>query len=235
MQSRWSTVLLVFACVVLLTGIGFASACPTTTLDNYLGLGFSCGIDDKTFSNFVYSYDSNPPGFGKPAGSVFVTPLTTPRNPGLQFSTGWFASTSSGILQMDSAIQYSVNVNPGGSPITDFSLSIGGVGWTGTGAVIVDETVCLGAMLPSCSGGQEATLSVFDSSGGTKLFDSMTFAGVTEVDVQKDIQVEAGTNGSASLSLVTNQFSEIPEPASIMLFGFGVLGLAGVLRRKLSL
>lgn len=233
MQSRWSTVLSVFACVVLLTSIGFAGACPTTTLDNYLGPGFSCGINDKTFSNFVYSYDSNPPSFGIPAGGVFVTPITTSGDPGLQFSAGWFASTSSGIIQEDSAIQYSVHVNPGGLPITDVSLSIGGIAWTGTGAVVVDETVCLGAMLPSCSGGEEATLSVFDSSGGVKLFDSMTFSGVTEVDVQKDIEIEAGTNGSASLSLVTNQFSEVPEPASLMLFGSGVLALAGVLRRNL--
>jgi hypothetical protein len=55
--------------------------------------------------------------------------------------------------------------------------------------------------------------------------------GVSEVDVAKDVEIEAGTNGNASLSLVTNQFSDVPEPDSIMLFGSGVLALAGLLRR----
>ena len=225
--------LILLLCVLLGTSvIVLAGPCSTTTLDNYLASGFSCGIDDKTFSNFMYSGTSNPPGFGLPAGSVAVSPITSPGNPGLQFSAGWFASTSSGILEEDSLLQYAVNVNPGGSLITDVSLSIGGVGFMGTGAVIVDETVCLGAMLPACSGGTVKTLSVFDSSSGSQLFNSISFAGVSEVDVQKDISVEAGTNGNATLSLVTNQFSEVPEPSSIMLFGSGILGLATVLRRR---
>jgi PEP-CTERM motif len=238
MPISWSSlrVVLCLMCAVLGTStVALADPCPTTTLNNYLGSGFSCGIDDKTFSNFIYSGTSNPPGFGLPAGSVAVSPITGPGNPGLQFSAGWFASTSSGILQEDSGIQYGVSVNPGGSPITDVSLSIGGVAWTGTGDVTVDETVCLGAMLPACSGGQVKTLSVFDSSSGSKLFESITFPGVSEVDVQKDIAIEAGTNGNATLSFVTNQFSEgtVPEPSSIMLLGCGILGLGGVLRRRM--
>jgi len=236
MQRKLVQFLVVVACVVLLGGVVFADNCPTTTLDNYLGAGYSCGIDDKTFSNFQYSYSSNPPGFGIPAGGVAVTPITTPNNPGLQFAAGWFASTTSGVLEEDSLIQYQVNVNPGGNPITDLSLSIGGVGFTGTGAVFVDETACLGAVLPSCSGGQIVTLSVYDSAAGSKLFDEVTFSGVTEVSVAKDITIQAGTNGDARLSLVTNQFSEgtTPEPSSIALFGTGVLGIAGLLRRKMN-
>jgi hypothetical protein len=226
--------LILLLCVLLGTSvIVLAGPCPTTTLDNYLGSGFSCGIDDKTFSNFMYAGTANPPFFGIPAGSVAVSPITIPRDPGLQFSAGWFASTSSGIVQEDSLLQYAVNVNPGGSPITDVSLSIGGVAWSGTGAVIVAETVCLDAMLPACSGGTVKTLSVFDSSSGSQLFNSVTFPGVSEVDVQKDIQVQAGTDGSAALSLVTNQFSEVPEPGSIMLLGSGILSLASVLRRRM--
>lgn len=237
MQSRGSRAVLLFGCVVLLAGVGFGSACPTGHMDLYDPPGYACTIGDKTFGNFIYTSDSNPPGFEIPAGGVSVTPITTPGNPGFTFSAGWFASTTSGILQMDSLIQYSATVNPGGTPITDLSLSIAGVDWTGTGAISVAETVCLGAMLPSCSGGTIRTLSVFDSAGGTQLFDSITFSGVTFVDVAKDIQIEAGTSGMASVSLVTNQFSEqpTPEPGSIMLFGSGVLGLAAVLRRKLSL
>ncbi len=237
MQSKLMQVLMVVACVFALSGAVFADSCPAATLDNYLGSGYSCGIDDKTFSNFQYSYSSNPGGFGIPPGGVAVTPITTPGNPGLQFSAGWFASTGSGILEEDSLIQYQVDVNPGGNLITDLSLSIAGGGFSGTGAVFVDETACLGAVLPACTGGEIVTLSVYDSSAGSKLFDEVTFAGVSEISLAKDITVQAGTDGSARLSLVTNQFSEggqVPEPSSIALFGTGVLGLAGLLRRKLN-
>jgi PEP-CTERM motif len=236
MQRKLWSALLVMACVVVLSGIGFASACPSSGYDTYIVSGFSCGIDDKTFSNFQYSFSSNPPGFGVPAGSVSVTPITTPGNPGLQFSAGWLASTSSGVQSQDSLFQFTVNVNPGGNLITDVSLSIGGVGFSGTGTVLVDETVCLGATFPACSGGTVRTLEVGDSSAGLVTFDEITFSGVSEVDVQKDVLIDAGTNGSASLSLLTNQFSEstVPEPASILLFGSGALALAGVLRRKIK-
>jgi hypothetical protein len=206
-------------------------------MSDYLVQGFSCGIDDKTFSNWQYTFSSNPGGFGLPPGAVAVTPITTPGNPGFQFSGSWVASTSSGILSVDSLLQYTVNVNPGGHPITDLSLSIGGVGFMGTGQVVVDETVCLGATFPSCSGGTVDFLRVARDSNENKTFDEISFAGVTEVDVEKDILVNAGTNGAASVSLVTNQFSEggtTPEPASILLFGSGALALAGVLRRKLK-
>ena len=236
MQSKWLSALLVIACVALLSGAGFASTCPGGYYNQYLGSGFSCSIDDKTFSNFQYTSSSNPPGFQLPAGSIAVTPITTPGNPGLQFSGGWEASTTTGVLSMDSLFQFTVNVNPGGAKITDLSLSIGGVGFMGTGQVVVDETVCLGATFPSCTGGTVDYLRVARDSNENIIYDQINFAGVSEVDVEKDVLINAGTNGSASLSLVTNQFSEgtTPEPASILLFGSGALALAGVLRRKLN-
>ncbi len=91
----------VFAlCVVLgatLAAFADASPCPTATYDVYIASGFTCGIGDKTFADFMYTGTSNPPGFGIPAGGVAVTPITAAGNPGFQFSAGWFASTSSGI------------------------------------------------------------------------------------------------------------------------------------------
>jgi PEP-CTERM motif len=236
MQSKWFSALLVTACVVLLSGIGFASACTNTTMDNYIVPGFSCGIDDKTFSNFNYVGTGNPPGYGIPAGSVNVSPITTPGNPGFQFSAGWFVSTSSGVLTQDSLIEYTVSVNPGGRLITDLSLSIGGVGFAGTGSIFVDEDVCIGATFPSCTGGTVEHLQAFSSADGTQLFDSISFNGVSVVDVEKDIELNAGTAGNARLSLVTQQYSEgaTPEPSSILLFGSGALAFAGVLRRKLK-
>ena len=92
MQNKWLSALLVIACVALLSGIGFASACPSGGyMSTYLTPGFSCGIDDKTFSHFIYTSTSSPPGFEIMAGSVGVTPITTPFNPGFQFNAPWHA------------------------------------------------------------------------------------------------------------------------------------------------
>jgi len=219
--------------------VAFAANCPTTTYDQYLTSGFSCGINDQTFSDFAYAGESNPPGFGVPAGSITVTPITTPGNPGLQWTAPWFASTASGVLSQDSLFQFNVNTNPGGSPITDLSLSIAGVGFQGTGTVVVDETACLGALLPTCTGGQIITLEVFDSASGSQLVDSASFSGVTEVSIAKDIEIQAGTNGQASLSVVTDQFSEgtatVPEPGTLSMLGLGTVALVGFARRKLNL
>ena len=238
MQRKLASALLVISVVTLLSGIGFASACPTGTMSDYVGQGFSCTIGDKTFSNWFYQGTANPPNFALPPGSVGVVPQTQLGNPGFRFSAPWSVSTLSGVLSMNSDIDYGVTVNPGGALITDVSLAIGGYSFTGTGDVRVDETLCIGALFGangSCSGRIDE-LHAFENGNGLVAFNEVTFAGVTEVGVEKDILVDAGTNGNASLSLVFNNVSEstTPEPGSILLFGSGALALAGVLRRKLK-
>ena len=207
-----------------------------TTLDNYLGAGFSCGIDDKTFLDFSYLSSSNPGGFAIPASGVAVQPITTQGNPGFLFSAPWSVSNNSGILAQDSLIGYSVTVNQGGAPITDLTLAMVGFDAIGTGEITINETYCLGGILPLCSGGTEGELTLNWTSKGGSSSQVVNFAGVTEISVAKDIELSAGTDGSASVSGVYNQFSEgqVPEPGSVVLFGTGVLGLVGVLRRKLG-
>ena len=219
--------------------VAFAASCPTTTYDVYIAPGFSCDIGDKTFSDFAYTGTSNPPGFAIPAGGVGVTPITQPGAPGFQWSAGWHASTNSGVLTQDSLFQFVVNVDPGGAPITGLSLSIAGVGQTGTGEVFANEQACLGALLPMCSGGTIVTLQVFDTRDGQQLVDSITFPGVTEISVSKDLEIQAGTNGSASVSVLTDQFIEgsstVPEPGTLSMLGAGALALASFARRKMNL
>jgi len=238
MQRKLASTLLVIACVTLLSGIGFASACPSGTMQNYIGTGFSCTINDKTFSNWFYEGTANPPNFALPPGSVGVVPQTTMGSEGFRFSAPWDVSTLSGVLSMDSDIDYGITVNPGGALITDVSAAIGGFNVGGTGSLEVDETLCIGALFGangSCSGTMR-NLRVFSNSEGTVAFNEISFAGVTEVGVEKDILLDAGTNGDADLSLVLNNVSSgvTPEPGSILLFGSGALALAGVLRRKLK-
>jgi hypothetical protein len=232
MKNASLALVVILAC----SAVAFAGNCPATTFDQYLGSGFSCNINDQTYSNFAYVGSSNPPGFGIPAGSVGVVPLTTQGNSGFQFSAGWLASTGSGVLEQDSLFEFSVSSS---TPITDLTLSIGGASFIGTGEVVVAETACLGAMLPACSGGQLITLSVFDDAAGSQLVDSVSFAGVNEVSVEKDLTVAAGTNGLATVSVLNDQFSEgsssVPEPGTLSMLGLGGVALVGFARRKLNL
>jgi hypothetical protein len=163
-----------------------------------------------------------------------VTPITS-GSPGLQWSAGWLASTSTGVLEQNSLFQFTVNSN---TPITSLNLSIGGASFLGTGEVVVAETACLGALLPTCTGGQIVTLTVFDDSAGQQLTDSASFAGVNEVSISKALTVAAGTNGEATVSVLTDQFTEgsssVPEPGTLSMLGLGGAALVGFARRKLN-
>jgi hypothetical protein len=226
--------------VVLMAALaGYTQNCTQTTLNNYLGSGFQCTINDQTYSSWTYTSESNPPGFQIPAGSVTMTPITTPQDPGFQETAPWGVSTSTGILSQASTFEWTVNSV---SPMTDLSLSIAGVGFSGTGSVNVDEAACLGGLLPTCSGGTIVDLSVFCNStecNQSSTYDQMNFAGVHEISVEKDVLLTAGTDGSAEVSITSDQFSEssstVPEPGTLGMMGAGMVALAGFARRKFNL
>ncbi len=222
--------------ILAISAAAYAQTCTTEALSNYLTSGFSCTINDQTYSAWSYTDESNPPGFAVGPGSVTVSPITTQGNPGFMFTGSWQVGQALGILSQDSSFFFTVNSV---TPMTDLSLSIGGVGFTGTGAISLDETACLGAVLPACTGGTIVTLSVGDSSAGQQLYNQVNFAGVNEISVEKDLSVSAGTDGSAEVSIITDQFSEsgttVPEPGTLGMLGLGSAAILGFARRKLNL
>jgi hypothetical protein len=234
MPISWPSlrVLLCLMCVLLgASAVALAGPCPATTYDNYLGSGFSCTIDDKSFSDFTYFGSASGGGLPVPAGSIEVSPITTPHNPGFLFGTGWAASSNQ--IQ-DSSIDFTVTVNPGGAAITDLTLLMLGSGFTGTGSASISETVCLGdTFADGCQHGVVDNLDTFNNNMLVKLSDHITFSPVDEIDVFKDIDVFGGPNGNATISGAQNQFSEVPEPGSIVTLGSAILGLIGVARRRM--
>jgi len=217
--------------VVLATGLyAFGADCIVASYDTYIGT--SCGIDDKTLSEFSYSTSGTTQ---LPASSITVNPINTPFNPGLLFNAPWGAQAGE---TQGSMIGFTVTVNPGGNLIDDLSLYMFGAGVLGTGQVSVAETYCAGDTFANgCANGITGSLLTILNSGTSILTAHATFDDpVSILDVRKDIELLGGSDGSAALvSGVQNQFSEVPEPGSLVLFGSGIVGLAGVLRRYVRL
>jgi len=230
--------LLLLSCVLLGTSmLSLASPCPAapTTYNNYMGSGFSCDIGDKTFFNFSYSASASGGASTIPPSGVVVTPITTPNNPGLLI-TGGFGVISN--QTQDEFFGFTVRVNLGGNPIDDITLLQLGSAFTGTGSASIAEQVCLGdTFAHGCSAGTIVSLSTVDNSTLVKLSDHITFAPVFVVDVVKDLELFGGPNGSAFVSGVVNEFSEVPtpEPGSLLTFGTGIVGVGILIRRKLKI
>jgi hypothetical protein len=223
-----SVLFLIFAASMLSTS-AFASSttCPTGSYTSYLGAGFTCTSGNLTFSAFGYTSSANPAGIAIPASGLTVSPQTTTGNEGFQFAGGWNVGTQAGGVAsfQDSVVSFTVSA--GG--ITDLHLFFNG-SFTGTGSSSVVESYCLNHVLAGCPAGSSGSISVTNPA---PVFNSVVFfAPVTSVSVSKDIHVDSGTNGTASISQVINTFST-PEPLTFVLLGSGLLGL-GLVRRKIT-
>ncbi len=213
--------LLVLMGVALTTSIALAS--PTTCLlpnapySAYIVSGFSCVTGNLMFSGFQYSATAGSPS----AAQITVTPITTDFNEGFQFNGNWSGN-------MDSLLVFTITAVRG--TITDLHLSFNGIASGAGSSANVAENFCLDGALATCPVAQSGQLSV--TNPPAKFNDVVFFAGAHSIQVSKDISVFAGPNGTASISQVTNSFSQpAPEPLSLVLFGSGLLAL-GLIRHR---
>jgi len=90
--------------------------------------------------------------------------------------------------------------------------------------------VCVGGLSGFCSGG---TLTL-NTSSATTSFDHGVYTPTGLVSASKDLNVRGNNGGTASISGVTDLFSQtaVPEPASMLLMGSGLTILGGWFRRK---
>lgn len=224
--------LLAAAAMSSLVPVHAAPICNAGTAASYVFLGGDgCQLGNLLFNNFVYTPTANPATIAIPGASVAIIPIPAffDEGFGFQIASG-FAATAPGSF-VDSVLQFTVSTLDGSAGLTGLSLNTNGTS-TGTGLASVSENFCVGGTSTvNCAALRNISV---QSVGGSGLNNSAILGGVARLGVSKDIIVSAGNSGTATISLVGNQFSNnaVPEPATFALIGLGLGGIALARRRR---
>ena len=179
-------------------------------------------VDDKLFSNF-FLVPVGAPNTPLDPTKIFITPIVDSFGPGILIS-GAFQAQAPNLLQFN--LGYKVTVTDPNLFISDAHLFFNGTA-NGDGLATIAEDLFIGA--------NAYQMNVFATSISSKLTDTVfIMPPVKTIDfVLKDIIVNGGSlpGSFASVSAITQTFSQIPEPGTVVLTSLGILALFLARRR----
>jgi len=215
---------------------------PTETLQGLINLNATGGvrIGNLVFSDFSYSGNSAP----NPApGAASINVVTSPYpGTGLEFVAGWQGYTGG---DQESLISYAVQA-VAGADLTGVQLDFNGAALApspGTKASVIETVSTLNTDSggnPIGAGSPIQQLTVFNTTSGGIVGPQTVLEATAPVTppltgmfIQKDVQLNGGTNGISSISFVSNsyQVGTVPEPTSTCLLGVVATGLLARRRR----
>ncbi|MEX2317119.1 MAG: PEP-CTERM sorting domain-containing protein [Pirellulales bacterium] len=179
-------------------------------------------VGDKLFSRFFYSAVGDMP----PVDRVNVTPIQDDDgNWGIRFTAPFIDFIDLvGNAGSDATIVYRVEALNESQLISDVHMAGNPALLGTTGSASVVETF----------EDHEIVLKIFDDFGNIQLTDfALLPQPVRFLDVQKNILLAAG-NGSATLSILDQTFSQVPEPTAIALVMIGLALGSCCVRRRFS-
>jgi hypothetical protein len=213
---------------------GPSGPCLKETLDVYLVEG-SCAIGDVIFKDFSYSHT----GFPILESQILVGPFVSPQGPHLLFSSTAFSV----VAGQQAVLDLIYNIDPPPIIIRGFEEEMFAETPHPPGSVTIDTWLCVGGFFPDCTGGGEVSLPQLllqlahygTDNPDNKLTDSIMFDPTSILGVWHTITLDGGpvgAGGSASFTSLGNQAYTVPEPATWLLLGCGLLSLAFLRRRR---
>ena len=209
------------------------NAGDSINLSTIVSQGLQVQIGDKLFGDFQFSYSDNNGNTNDDirAQQINLTALTNDIGFGIRITNAWRAS---GSTAEDTIFAYSVTVLAPGYSISDAHMTYNGVS-TGNSFSAVTEQFFTGGF----GAGLVGTMEVHNDSGtDVKQQDSIVFSPTfTKLYIEKDIHLEgAGLDqpGNATISIIDQTFSQIPEPSTFALTLGALAGLACCRRRTVA-